>query len=113
MLEVPPYMHAGGAAEERETEMMSVRWNEFDLRATTQGRRRRSRNGYDVRSLEWVSLTSNFHAVGGGAAEVRETEMMLVRCNEFGFRYKIAAAEQVCVPPCGHCFSVFIIINLK
>ncbi|KAJ8034124.1 hypothetical protein HOLleu_20838 [Holothuria leucospilota] len=51
--------------------------------------------------------------IKGGAIEERETEMMSVRLDEFTFRSQIPATEQECVSPCGHCFSFFIIENLK
>ena len=49
--------------------------------------------------------------IKGGVVEERETEMMSVRWNEFRFHSQIPATQQQCVPPCGHCFSHFIIGN--
>ena len=44
--------------------------------------------------------------IKGGLVDERETEMMSVRWNQFTFTSQIAASEEECVPPCGHCFSV-------
>ena len=51
--------------------------------------------------------------IAGGVVEERETEMMSVRWRQFTFHSQIPAAEQMSVPPCGHCFSRLVLDNLS
>ena len=74
-----------GILDDRETEMMTVRWNTFNL------------------------YKQPLSFVKHGILDDRETEMMTVRWNTFNLYNQIPGCRQKAVNPCPACFASFIL----